>query len=95
MLPQWHVKDRGQSAQNTGGRLQIKHAYTLDPTKIQTGLTMLSRQSVGTYQRNELTCDLSQNSWPQLSQLAEPLWTDSGLKSGICLLYTSDAADDC
>ena len=32
---------------------------------------------------NELTCSLSGNVWPQLSQLAEPLWTDPGIKGGI------------
>ena len=44
---------------------------------------MLSRHSVGTYQGNELTHNLSGNTWPQSSQLAEPLWTDPGVKSGI------------
>ena len=41
---------------------------------------------------NELTRNLSGNIWPQLSQLAEPLWTDPGIKSGISvreLVYTS------
>ena len=33
--------------------------------------------------RSELTGKLSGNIWPQSSQLAEPLWTDPGLKSGI------------
>ena len=33
--------------------------------------------------RNELTRNLSGNIRPQWSQLAEPLWTDPGLKSGI------------
>ena len=32
---------------------------------------------------DELTLNLSGNTRPQLSQLAEPLWTDPGLKSGI------------
>ena len=36
---------------------------------------MLSRHSVVTFQGNTLTCNL------QLSQLAEPLWTDPGLES--------------
>ena len=43
----------------------------------------LSKHSVGTYQKNELTRNLSGNTRPQSSQLAEPLWTDHGLKSGI------------
>ena len=44
----------------------------------------LSRQSVG-LSGNELTHNSSENTWSQLSQLAEPLWTDPGLKSGISL----------
>ena len=47
-------------------------------------LTMpLSRHSVETCQENELTRNPSGNTWPQSTQLAEPLWTDPGLKSGI------------
>ena len=34
------------------------------------------------YQGNKLTRNSSGN-WPQSSQLAEPLWTDPGLNSGI------------
>ena len=33
----------------------------------------------------ELTRNSSGNTWPQSSELAEPLWTDPGLKSGISL----------
>ena len=44
---------------------------------------MLSRHSVGTYRGNELTRNSSGNARPQLSRLAEPLWTDPGLKSEI------------
>ena len=40
---------------------------------------MLSRHSVGAYQRNQLT----RSSLPQLSQPAEPLWIDPGLESGV------------
>ena len=43
----------------------------------------LSRYSGRTYPENELTRNLSGNNRPQSSQLAEPLWTDPGLKSGI------------
>ena len=46
-----------------------KHVYTL------------SRHSVETYLGNELTRNSSGNIRPQSSQLAEPLWTDSGVKS--------------
>ena len=47
------------------------------------GLTLLSRHSVGIYQRNELTRNSSGNAHPQLFQLAEPLWIGPGLKSGV------------
>ena len=52
---------------------------------------MLSKHGVGTYQGNELTRNSSGNTQPQLSQLAEPLWTDPGLNSGIgvCQLITT------
>ena len=52
---------------------------------------MLSRHSVGTYQRNELTRNSSGNTRPQLSQLPRPLWTDSSLKSGtgVCELIST------
>ena len=44
---------------------------------------MLSGHSVEAYQGNELTLNLSGNTQPQLSQLAEPLWTNPDLKNGI------------
>ena len=37
----------------------------------------------GNVSRHELTYNFSGNTQPQSSQLAEPLWTDPGLKSGI------------
>ena len=43
---------------------------------------MLSRYSEGTYQGNELTRNWSGSTQPQSSDLAEPLLTDPGLKSG-------------
>ena len=46
---------------------------------------MLSGHNVETYRGSELTCNLSGNAQPQLSQLAEPLWTDPGVKSGISM----------
>ena len=42
-----------------------------------------SRHSVGTLSENEIARNLSGNTGPQSSQLAEPMWTDPGLKSGI------------
>ena len=44
---------------------------------------MLSRHTMGTYQRNKLTRNSSGNARPQSSEPAEPLWTDSGIKNGI------------
>ena len=46
-----------------------KHAYTLDPMKSE-----WADYAVQAW---------SGNTRPQSSQLAEPLWTDPGLKSGI------------
>ena len=43
----------------------------------------MSRHNVGTYQKNEFTRNSSGNTWSQSSQLDEPLWTASSLKSGI------------
>ena len=37
----------------------------------------------GNRSENELTRNSSGNARPQSSQLAEPLWTDPGIKSGI------------
>ena len=47
----------------------------------------LSKHSVRNLSRNELTRNLSGNIQPQSSQLAEPLWTDLGIK--VELLCTS------
>ena len=46
---------------------------------------MLSRHSVGTYRGNERTHNWSRNARSQSCQLAEPLWIDPGLKSGISM----------
>ena len=70
MLPQWHVKDPNHSAKSVGGRSEWA-----DYAAVQV--------ECGNLSRNELTRNLSGNTWPQSSQLAEPLWTDPGLKSGI------------
>ena len=43
----------------------------------------LSRHSVGTLSGKELTSSSSGNTRSQSSQLAEPLWTNPGVKSGI------------
>ena len=43
----------------------------------------LSRHNVGNLFGNELTRNLSGSIRPQSSQLAEPLWTNPGINSGI------------
>ena len=78
-LPQWHAKDPGHSAKNAGGRLHLKMHTSLT----QRSRSGLSKHRVGAYQGNELTRNSSGNTRPQSSQLAEPLWTDPGVKSGI------------
>ena len=82
MLPQSHIKDPGHSAKSAYGRLHL-NTHTPLTHLSWSGLTIpLSRQS-GNLSGNKLTCNLSGNTWLQSSQLAEPPWTDPGLKSGI------------
>ena len=63
-------------------QVRPKNAYTLDPTKSAYAdyavVQALSRNLSG----NELTRNFSGNIRPQSSQLAEPPWTDPGLRSG-------------
>ena len=76
MLPQWHVNDPGHCAKSTGGWLHL-NTHTNLTKRSRSGLNMpLSRHSVRT--RN-----LSGNTRRQSPQLAEPLWTDPGIKNGI------------
>ena len=58
----------------------------------RSGLTVLSRHSVGNYQGNELTRNSSENVHPQSSQLADP-----GLKSGagVCELISTLKKSTC
>ena len=46
---------------------------------------LLFRLSMGTYPENELTRNLTRSIRPHASQLAEPRWTDPGIKSGNCV----------
>ena len=75
-------KGPGHSVKSADGRIHPKHAHTLNLIG-RSWLTMLSRHSVGIYEGNGHTHGSSENSRPQSSQLAKPLWTDPGLKSGI------------
>ena len=59
-----------------------KHAYTLDPTKSEWADYAAVREQCGNLFGNEFTNKLSRNIRPQSSRLAEPLWTDSGVKNG-------------
>ena len=67
------------------GRWQVtlKHAYTFDPMKLERADYAAVQAWCGNLPGNELTRNLSGNTRPQSSQLAEPLWTDHGLKNGI------------
>ena len=60
-----------------------KHEYTLDPTKSEKADPAAVQAYCGNLLGNELTRNSSGNIRSQSSQLAEPLWTDPGLKSGI------------
>ena len=57
------------------------NTHTPTAQRSRSGLTVLSGMEI--YQENELTRNSSGNTRPQSSQLAEPLWIDPGLKSGI------------
>ena len=62
-----------------------KHAYTLDPSKSEWDDYAAVQAECGDLSGNELTRNSSGNTQLQSSQLAEPLWTDPGLKSGVSL----------
>ena len=93
VLPQLHVKkqtteDQKKKKKNWSFcqkcRRQItgKHVYTLDPTKSEWVDYVVVHAYWWNLSGNELTLSLSGNIQPQSSQLAEPLWTDPGIKSG-------------
>ena len=83
MLPQWYVKDSGHSAKKCRWQVTPKHAHTLDPTKSELADYAAIQAYCGNLSGNELTRNMSGNIRPQLSQLAEPQWTDPGIISGI------------
>ena len=93
VLPQWHVKDPGHSAKSAGGRLHLK-THTPLTQRSRSGLTMLlSRHRVGTSLEAHSHANSSGNTRSQSSQLAEPLWTDPGLKCVISvheLIFTKN-----
>ena len=82
VLPQWHVKDTGRSATSADSRLQL-NTHTPLSKRSRSGLTMpLFRHSEGTYQETS-SHTTRQGTLGQSSQVADPLWTDPGVKSGI------------
>ena len=64
-------------------QVTFKHACTFDPTKSEWADYAAVQAECGNLSGNELTRSSSGNTRSQSSQLAEPLWTDPGLKSGI------------
>ena len=62
-----------------------KHAYTLDPSKSEWADYSAVQAECGNLSRNELTRNSRGNTRSGSSQLAEPLWTDPGVKNGISL----------
>ena len=69
----WQVTDKSA----------YKRAYTLDLTKSELADYVAVQAYCGNLSGNELTRNLSGNTRPQSSQLAEAPRTDPGIKSGI------------
>ena len=83
VLPQWHVKVPGHSAKSAGDWLHVK-THIPWTQRSRGGLTTpLFGHNVGRYPETSSHTTLSGNIRPQSSQLAEPLWTDPSIKSGI------------
>ena len=85
VLLQWHIKDPGHSAKSAGGRSHLNTHTPLTLSKSEWAEYAAVQAECGALSGNELTCNSSGNTQSQLSQLAEPLWTDPGLKSEISL----------
>ena len=68
-----------------------KHANTLDPMKSELADYAAVYAQCGNLSQAKLKPPLTWNAQPQLSQLAEPLWTDPGLTSGnsVCKLIST------
>ena len=69
--------------QNYRWQVAPKHAYTLDPSKSEWADNAAVQAECGNLSGKELTRNSSGNTRSQSSQLAKPMWTDTGLKSGI------------
>ena len=78
-----HVKGPGDSAKSAGDRLHL-NMHTPLTQRSWSGADYAAVQAkCGNLSENELTRNSSGNTRPQSSQLAEPLWTDPGLRNGI------------
>ena len=73
VLPQWHVKDPGNSAKKSRWQVPPKHAYTFDPSKSDWADYASVMGECGNLSGNELTRNSSGSTRSQSSQLAEPL----------------------
>ena len=78
-------KDPGHSAKSAAGvHVTPQHAYTLDPTTLECRADyVVQAQCAWNLTGKRATRNSSGDARPQSSQLAEPLWTSPGLKSGI------------
>ena len=83
MLPQRHVNDPESFCRKCRWQVTPKHACSLDPTMSEWADYSALQARCGKLSGNELTRNLLGNIRLQSSQLAEPLWTDPGIKSGV------------
>ena len=79
--PPCYRSSPGHSAESAGGRLHL-NTHTPMIQRSRADYSAVQAQC-GNLSGNELTRNSSRNTRPQSSQLAEPLWTDPSLKSGI------------
>ena len=78
------ARKRPQSfCQKCRWQVTSKHAFTFDPTKSVWADYAAVQAECGSLLGIEFTRNSSSNTRSQSSQLAEPLWTDPGLKCGI------------
>ena len=78
-VPPWHVRYPSHSDKSADGSIHL-NTHTSLTQRSPSGLAMpLSRHSVEIYSETN-SRNLSGNIGPQSSQLAEPLWTDHGIK---------------
>ena len=76
-------KRAGSFCQKCRWQVTPEHSYTLDPTESEWTDYAAVQVLPGNLSGNELTRNTPRNTLSQSSQFTEPLWTDTGLKSGI------------